>query len=212
MRRSIIITILILNYLFLSGQSLKRKSLTKADKEHTVRWRYEYRSKEGFFGESLLLFKSGRYKYEAGGCLQGFFSEGRWAVVGNEMILNSDVKKNDVPVSVSYTNDTSDIVNAFKFGIVRNRKGDLMTDAFVIINNDSVKCLPMAGGCVGTYNRIDSVRLQFENGFTSRWMGIANNDKHVLIRAEVDIKIEGYKSFDNVKYRLHGKLLIPDKQ
>lgn len=206
------IALLILNALLLSGQSLKRKGLTKIDKENNIRWRYEYRSEEGFWGKSLLLFKNGRYKYTSGGCLQSFFSEGRWAVIDKVMVLNSDVKENDVPVSVSYTNDTSDIVNAFKFGIVRNRKGDLMTDAFVNINADSVKCLPIAGGCGGTYNRIDSVRLIFENGFTSRWMGIENNDKYVLIKAEVDNKIEGYKSFDNFKYRLHGKLLIPDKQ
>lgn len=205
-------TALILNYLLLSGQSLKRKSLTKSDKENDVRWRYEYRSEEGFWGKSLLLFKNGRYKYASGGCLQSFFSEGRWAVIDKVMVLNSDVKKNDVPVSVSYTEDTTDIVNAFRFGIVRNRKGDLMTDAFVNINSDSVQCLPMAGGCGGAYNRIDSVRLLFENGFTSRWTRIANNDKYVLIKAEVDSKIEGYESFDNFRYRLAGKFLIPDKQ
>lgn len=97
MRKIIMLSILILNYLLLSGQSLKKRSLTKDDKKDNVRWRYEYRENNGLYRGALLLVKDGRYKYTWNGCLMGLFSRGKWEMTDGMVVLNSDMRKDDVP-------------------------------------------------------------------------------------------------------------------
>lgn len=191
------------------GQNLKKVKLSKADIQSGVKWRYEFNETHSFFNKTLWLFKDGRYKFSESSFARDLKSTGIWTLYKNILMLNSDIKKDNVPISISYTYDTIGIVNRFRFGVVKNRNGEYLTDAFVNINSSSVKCLPLAGGCIGSYNTIDSVRLLFENGFTSQWIKIEQNDKYVLIKAEIDFKISDYQSFDNFKYQLNSRQLTP---
>lgn len=187
----------------LLGQYLKAKKLTKSDIEKNVRSRYEFNA--DYFGEILLLYNDGRFKYSESSCLFSFYSTGRWKMADKILVLDSDIKKGAVPASISYSNDTTDIFESSRFGIVKNRKGEPLTSAFVNINVDSVQCFPAYGSCAGSYKTIDSVRLKFENGFTSKWMKVLNRpEQYILIRVETDLEIESYTSFDNAKFRLVG--------
>jgi hypothetical protein len=68
--------------------------------------------------------------------------------------------------------------------------------------------MPISGLCFGSYNTIDSVRLIFENGFTSKWMKVLNRpEKYIAIKVETDLEIESYASFDNFRYQIVGNEL-----
>ncbi|WP_346319534.1 hypothetical protein [Chitinophaga sp. YIM B06452] len=194
----------------LCGQDLKMMKLTKSDIRENVRWRYEFTDKTGYYKETIFLYKNGRFKYFEHGCLFNFYSTGKWEISNSILVLNNDIKKEDVPASISYSNDTTDIFGLSIFGIVRNRKGESISSAFVNINTDSVRCLPAYELCDGSYKTIDSVRLIFENGFTSKWMKVLKRpEKYIFIKVETDLEIESYISFDNFKYRLARGLLKP---
>jgi hypothetical protein len=185
------------------AQDLKKIKLNKADVLNDVKYKYEYNSTDSYYHIQLLLFRNGIYKYVLDHFAQTLFSEGKWEIKSRTLLLNSNISKHAVPASISYCSDTGRIVNGFKFAIVTNRKGQLMTDAFVIINVDTVKCLPLAGACVGTYNTIDSVRLLFENGLSSKWMKVKNApDKNICITAEVDHPLSQYTAFDEFRCRM----------
>lgn len=193
------------------GQDLKKTRLSKTDILNGVKYKYEYNETGAYYHIQLLLFKNGIYKYVLGSFARTLFSEGKWAIKGGMLLLNSNISKNAVPASISYSSDTGRVVNGFKIAIVANRKGQLMTDAFVNINVDSVKCLPLAGACVGTYGTIDSLRLLFENGLSSKWMKVKDvPDKNIHITVEVDQLLSQYTAFDEFRCKMINDCLMPE--
>jgi len=193
MRLFILFFLLLIYAINGTGQDLKEMRLNKTDIQNGIKYKYEYN--ETYYHIQLLLYKNGLYKYVLRGCIRALFSEGKWAIKDGILLLNSSISKNAVPVSVSYS-DTGRIVNGSNIVIVANRKGRLRTDVLVNINVDSVKCLPFGGGCVGTYSTIDSLRLLFDNEFSSKWMKVKDvPDKNIYITVEVDQDFWRYTAF-----------------
>lgn len=203
----------VLTFLFLllsfavSGQDLIEVTATKSDVMKGVKLKYEYDAKDRYLHMQLLLFKNGRYQYEFSTFNRNLFSNGKWIISEKVLMLNSDISKDDVPAYIVYSNDT---VNGFRIDVVRNQKGTLLTDAFVNVNADSIRCLPMAASCIGSYQSIDSVRLLFENGFKSKWMKVSDNSsRHIIITVKTDFRISSYTAFDNFKCRIIGRIIKP---
>ncbi|HEY0057630.1 MAG TPA: hypothetical protein VGB56_00760 [Flavisolibacter sp.] len=122
--------------------------------------------------------------------------------------LRSFIRSDDVPVKLMYSNDTSGMIGGFKISIVQNTKGEHMTDGFVHINSDSVRCLPMMGNCLGDYSQIDSVKVVFENGLSSRWLRVERKDyQRIIPVAQVDFLISGYTALDR-QYKLSKSSLM----
>lgn len=204
--KHLIISITCLMYFQAYSQNLKKSNVSKADALKGVTHKYEFNDTESFYRIVLWLFKNGRYKYILNSFNQDLLSEGKWEISGRILKLNSDIKKDNVPASFSLNSDTSYVDKGFKFDVVRNFKGKFLTDVFINVNSDSVKCLPAAAFCTGTYKSIDSVRLQFENGFTSKWMKVPDIDvQHIFLKVDTDVQIASYFAFDDFKYLLGSK-------
>ncbi|MDF2384850.1 hypothetical protein JMG10_25480 [Nostoc ellipsosporum NOK] len=60
-----------------------------------------------------------------------------------------------------------------------------MSEAMVSINNDTVRCLPTASFCVGSYTSVDSIKVFFENGFSSNWVPVKNTEDIIVPVVEV---------------------------
>lgn len=194
----------------ISAQTLQSVSLKTNDSLKNVQYKYEYSEKDNFYRITIFLLRDGEYWYYENSCVMDLYSKGTWRLSKDALILNSEIQKNNVPVLLSLTDDTCDVVSNSKFGVVKNLKGDYLTDAFVNVNADNVKCLPMAGSCVGEYKTVDSVRLIFENGFRSKWVHVKDsNDSHILLKVNTNLKISAFISFENFKYKVTKKYLKP---
>jgi hypothetical protein len=130
------------------------------------------------------------------------FSSGKWSKKNDILIIKSLIQKNSVPLKLVYSNDTSGMINNFKIAVVRNKKGELMTDGLLRINSDSVQCLPMAGFCVGNYASIDSVKVVFENGMSSQWLKIEDKKSNKIMPiVQTDFLISSYMPL-NRRYKI----------
>ena len=152
-------------------QVLSKSKLSKQHDTTGIVEEYLYKPKESHEFISLRLYKNGEYYYEEGTLSNIFFNVGKWKFLNKELILNDNLDKNNLPVSVICFNK-SDTINSFIIRIVQNLKGEYLTDGFVYINNDSCQCLPLTGTCLGKYNSIDSLKIVFENGFKSKWIPV----------------------------------------
>lgn len=190
------------------AQELLKKKRSAADKRARVAQRYEYDCKGSSCSVKLVLFKDHTFKYSLNSFTRNVFSSGRWVMRKDTLSLKSFIQSDDVPVKLMYSNDTSGMVNGFRISVVQNAKGEYMTDGFVHINSDSVRCLPMMGNCLGEYNQIDSVKVVFENGLSSRWIRVVRKDYQQIIPvAQVDFLISGYTALDR-QYKISKSSLI----
>jgi hypothetical protein len=102
------------------------------------------------------------------------------------------------------------VVNGFKIGILKNLKGQKMEDAMVGINNDSLLCMPSEGICDSNFKSIDSIKIIFENGFSSKWIKISNYKyKKIIPIVQTNFLLSSYIDLDSKRYRLLESSIIP---
>lgn len=193
---------LTLNLYTTQAQELKKHKLDREDVKKGVWAYYEYREKDSYGYVGLQLFKNGAYQYKVETAGYSSFSKGKWIMKNKVLLLTSDIKKNDLPVKLNYLIDSP--VNAsFKISIVKNLKDELLTDAFVYINNDSLQCLPLTETCLGTYDKIDRIKVVFENGMRSKWIKVEHKVyKQLQPVLQLDFNISSYEAIDSEKYKV----------
>ena len=175
------------------SQDLEKKVLSETDRKKGILYRYAYECSDSYCEITLTLYKDNNYKYEVKSFMRDVFSSGKWTKKNNILIINSFIQKNEVPVKLVYSNDTSGMIKNFPISIVKNKKNELLLDGLVRINNDSLQCLPMSGVCIGDYKSIDSLKIVFDNGLSSRWLKVENkNFKKIIPVVQTDLSISSY--------------------
>ena len=191
-----------------NAQALVKKSLSSKDRKDGVSEKFSYADKSAHGEINLLLKRYNTYSYSVNSGLFQQISEGTWRKIKGGIELESAIQKHDVPIEIS-DGKIGRFVDDFNIAIVRNINGELVTSAFVLVNNDTVKCLPMIGQCNCYFKTIDSIKIQLENGMTSKWMPVRKDQKKVVITILTAISIEKYLVMPNQRYRLSGSHLIP---
>ncbi|NSL85336.1 hypothetical protein ECE50_000735 [Chitinophaga sp. Mgbs1] len=158
----------------------------------------------------MILNKNKTYFYSINTFAYHGISEGKWKLVDNLLTLESTYKRNNIPVEISYENESSSI-DSFDIAVVRNIKHELLTSAFVLVNNDSLKCLPSIGRCNGSLGIINRVKVLFENGISSKWIVVEEKKARLQLTVLTDISIENYIIMNKQKFELNGKFLKEKK-
>jgi hypothetical protein len=76
----------------------------------------------------------------------------------------------------------------------------------VLINNDTTKCLPIIGSYNGLFEKINRVKILFENGMSSKWMTV-NGERKVALTVLTDASIRNYVVMNRRRFKLEGKYL-----
>lgn len=210
MKKAIVCLILILSFLNLDGQDLKRMSLSKAEKKKSILAKYLYSEKGSYGFIILVLYTNGSFEYSVDSFNQDVKSFGKWKIEHGILVLNSTIAKDNLPIRIAYSSDTSNRINECKFNIIKNSVGIEVSDAFVLINNDTTRCLPSYASCYGRYTTIDSIKILTENGISSKWFKLTTD----LAQSQIDITIEMnmlpsmYYVIENRKYKMVGNRLV----
>jgi hypothetical protein len=195
---------------YVTGQDLIRCKLTDREKKNKVAYSYVYNASEHYGVIKLSLYKSGLFYYTLSSFNRDVFSEGKWIRKKDTIILVSNIRNGHIPIKLNYSNDTSNLINKFRVGIVKNLKGEYLTDGLVNINNDSIKCVPEGGFCTAVYQSIDSIKVVFENGLSSGWVRVDNKDSWLILPiVQTNFLISAYVSLENRKYRVLKSSLKP---
>lgn len=200
----------LLSFSVISGQDLKKISLTKTEKKEGVLSKYIF-EESGAYGQIiLLLYGDGYFKYSIFSFNRQSLSFGKWKFEKGILLLNSGIKKENLPISISYSEDTSNRINGCRFNIIKNLSGKEVVDAFVLINNDTTRCLPSYSSCYGNYSSTDSIKVLLENGISSKWIKLKSNrvQQQIDISIDMDIMPSMYYVIDNRKYKMINNRLI----
>jgi len=121
--------------------------------------------------------------------------------------LKSKLIPTDVPIKVIYRTDTSLFGGSFKFGIIKNNRGEEIVNSFVHINDSSSQCAPISGTCTSPVNKIDSIRVSFANGMISGWKKVSGNPVRIDIEVQMDIDPNKYYPNPVIRFELNGNKL-----
>lgn len=187
----------------MAAQDFTLGKLTAKNKKERVRSVYNYVSPPHGRGE-LLLYQNGTFYYRHSVAMQNedVFSRGTWFKKGDTLVLDNAIKIGQIPIQLSYSMDSSQLLDGFRVGVVKNLKGEEMPDGLVAINRDSNICLPSYGGmCREEYKSIDSIKVVFENGLSSGWLKIADRP-FVLVTpiVQTNFLLSNYLVYDQKKF------------
>jgi hypothetical protein len=80
---------------------------------------------------------------------------------------------NDLPIKLIYRAKEGNESDIKKIAFIKDLKGNIIDYAFVYINNDSISCMDGDLICTGKYEKIDSIKVRFENhGISSTWIPV----------------------------------------
>ena len=174
--------------------------LTKKEKDQKIVNKYGFSTAE----ESiiLLLYNNGTYSYNTLTNIIGKqFSKGTWKRKGNLLELNSTYGANRLPLNIR---NVQEIEKPSRIGIqkVLNLKGQLIENAIIAINNDSIKCSTIMDTCIGSLQKIEKIKVVLSEGKCySKWIKISSiNPKVFDIIIPLMIDFDKYLAFNNRKY------------
>jgi len=189
-------------------QTLKKERITKNDRIKGISHKFNYSAKDSYGLVSLILKKDNTFSYSANTIGSHQISEGSWKISEGLLILNSTFQMDNIPAEIS-NGENRKFVDSSNIAVVENIKHELLTDAFVVVNNDTIKCLPMIGMCKGGYKKLDSVKIVFENGMSSEWIPIKFNERKIALTVLTDVPIRNYVVMDKLRFKLDGNYLRP---
>jgi hypothetical protein len=197
-------------FLFFSGncQILQRSLLTTKDSVQGILFKYEYEAKGSYGTITLILNKDNTYSYQKSSFAVEGISEGKWKIIRNRLILKSTLQKN-IPIKISYGTD-GDFADGSNIAVVENIDKEPLTDVTVLVNNDSIECLPLTGQCTGSFKSIKKVKAVFENGLSSKWINVKDGETKILLTILSEIPIENYVIMHNKKFTIEDNNLSPD--
>lgn len=187
-------------------QTLKKERITKDDRMKGIFLKFNYSANDSYAIVSLILKKDNTFSYSANTIGTHKISEGTWKLSEGLLILESTFQMNNVPAEIS-SRENRKFIDSCDIAIVENVKHELLTDAFVLVNYDTIKCLPMIGMCKGGYEKIDSVKIVFENGISSGWIPIKFNERKIALTVLTDVPIWNYVVMNKRRFKLDGNYL-----
>ncbi|MFX1706515.1 hypothetical protein PV783_21280 [Chitinophaga sp. CC14] len=207
MRTIFIVVIITFFSIYGNCQTLKKEPVAKNDKMNGVFLKFNFSAKNSHSVISLILKKDSTFSYHANTFATHELSDGKWKMHKGILILESTFQMDNIPAEVSYGGNRR-FVDSCDIAVVENIKHELLTDAFVIVNNDTIKCLPMIGKCNSLVEKIDKVKIIFENGMSSEWIPVKFNEKKIALTVLTDIPIRNYVVMSKRKFKLVGKHLM----
>jgi hypothetical protein len=206
MRVFFIVAIIIFFSICGNCQTLKKERVTKNDKMKGTFLKFNYSAKDSYDVVSLILKKDSTFSYSANTFATHEISEGKWKMSEGLLILGSTFQMNNIPAEISY-GENGKFIDSFDIAVVENINHELLTDAFVMVNNDTIKCLPMIGMCNGLFEKIDSVKIVFENGMSSEWIPVKFNERKIALTVLTDIPIRNYVVMNKRRFKIDGNYL-----
>jgi len=206
MRVFFVAAILILFSICANCETLVKGVHTKNDKKKGIFLKFNNATKDDYFGVNLTLKKDGTFSYNIYTCIIRETSEGKWKMLKDLLILESTFQMDNIPVEISYEKNRN-FVDSFDIAIVENMRHELQTDVFVLINNDTTKCLPMIGSYNGLFEKINRVKIMFENGMSSKWITVKEGERKITLTVMTDARIRNYVVMNRLKFKLEGKYL-----
>jgi hypothetical protein len=201
MRLCIIFLLSILSIISFA-QDFKSKRISAKEKSIGMVSRYVYELSSSHLIIIVTLYKDQTFFYEEHRLTSSYYSKGYWNKKRSFLVLNSKFWRDDLPIIIKYIDTIN--YNEKKINIVTNIKNEPLPDAFVLINNDSIKCLPLVGICHGDYDQINRVKILLENGLSSDWVNITNqNFKELSIIVQTDIPLSEFIAFKDKKYKIN---------
>lgn len=183
------------------SQNLKRVKVSDSEKREGIVKKYSHVGKyEGSI--NLLLYSNKKYYYTINSTNYHAFSQGQWNIKNTDIYLSSDITDTAVPVVIKYlTEDTINIKSPFFIPV--NLKGDKFPDARIYVNNDTTYCFPFFDTCIGNYTMIDKVKIDFGDGFKSKWIKLNfEESKKIQFIAQTKFVLSSYLSFKKRRYKI----------
>ncbi len=206
MKRSIIISAIIVVALNAYCQTMIKISPTTEEKKRGVFLKFRDIDNDSYGFIELILKKNNTYRYVRGTDVTNRISEGKWKKSKDIIILESTFLQDNLPISVS-CDGSGKFAEGSKIAVVENAKHELLTDIFVLVNNDAIRCLPLTGQCTGEFDRIERVKILCENGMASKWINVVGGERKVKITLLTDINISRYIIMDKVRFKIKGDTL-----
>jgi hypothetical protein len=192
---------LLLNMCFINSysQELIKTRLSSKEKAEKIIEKYVFSGSEETM--ALFLYKNGTYTYKSMASIFGSeFSKGSWVKTGNKLELNSEFGANKLPLSISYFKKM-DTPPKIAISNILNLKGQVIENAIVAVNNDSTKCSTLLDTCIGSFNKIEKIRVYIGDECYSKWVTINCFDyKAIKITIQSAINFNQYKAFNHRKY------------
>ena len=164
--------------------------------------------------ESIILYTNGRFHYSFRHHIYEMFSSGKWVIENKILLLNSIFQKDDLPIKI-LLNETKSNTEYGSFEWIRNSNRDILKDAQVRINYDTLNsCMPIfEAQCKFKRKEIQSIQVKLSNNVTSKWYKVQQSEKltNIVITADIDFPLESFVFFDNVKFMLSGNKLYATK-
>ncbi|MEC5145471.1 hypothetical protein [Chitinophaga sp. 212800010-3] len=191
MRAFFIVTIIIFISICGNCQTLRKDLITKSDRTKGISFKFSYSAKDSYGVVSLILNKDSTFSYSSNTFATHEISEGKWKMSKGLLILESTLQMDNIPTGISYGGNRK-FVDSFDIAVIENIKYELLTDTFVVVNNDTIKCLPMIGKCNSLFEKIDRVKIVFENGMSSKWIPVKFNERKITLTVLTDVPISNY--------------------
>jgi hypothetical protein len=201
----LLVTVSVISY----AQPLYKARLSSEDVKDGVLLKYHVVS-EFDGGVVLRLYKNKQYRYDVETSNYQGFGMGIWTSSDSEFVLNSFLQKENVPIKITYLDSVSASERIHKIGmqIPVNLNGERLPDSRIFLNDDSIYAFPYFDTVVGSPIRVSRIRVDFGDGYTSRWTPIAPMaGKQLLIIAQIDFIPASYIVFKNERFRKTPKSL-----
>lgn len=203
-------------FLFISASSFKATNdffETKAKKDSIVA---TYHFVNGAQAQTIVmhLYKDKTYSLAVHGDHYDYYSKGTWQKKGRTYVVNSNVQKKEIPITItqSYTKSSSPYI---QIEDIKNSTGFLFKDIEILTNYDSTKaCLANVGSnCKIKKEDLKSIQIRLVGNTTSAWHPVVLADNSNTIKISVDINFipEFYFFYKDKKFMKKGKKLYdPD--
>jgi hypothetical protein len=191
------------------AQDYKKLVITKGESRSGIQSHYQYQCNDGHFCViDLWLFTNKNFEYRMTSNVFNGFSKGGWTLSKNTLKLVSTYKEGNLPIKVfSRKRDTTD-TGINKIAFVRNSEGHQVDNVFVDVNVDSVTCLYGDGICNSQFDKIERIRVRYENsGPSSQWIEIKPFEGILQIVVESNDDLEHYLIFDPKTFQIINQKL-----
>jgi len=211
LKKTFFISLFILSVIIVDAQrTLTKIPITKDDELKGVISKYIFIVPKGYHHvETILtLFKNGNYEYFEADLPQSYYSAGKWKLKNKNLILNSDLQQNEVPIKIEYLTDSS-VNKITKIGEIQDPKYNSWAFSHVLINNDSTICFPASLYCKGSYTKIDSIKVLFGDRMSSKWIKVKDDSFQKLqLILDIDENIMAYIPMCNKYFAIKGNSIL----
>ena len=202
---ALLLIVLCCSFGHVKSQTLVKTNINKPDSALGIFVEYALHSDFSYI--KLDLYKNNVFHYEDGIHAGDFyfFSNGTWKQKGDTIILNSYLDSENLSITLKYFDSIADKSPRNynkKILIPMDYNNNLLYDGVIHINNDDMVCHPSLDTCFGgPVEKVDMIKVSFDNGVKSKWVQLNHNDfKQLQIYVDMPADHDHYEPFYNKKY------------